>query len=164
MVDGIRASRRAEMQRFHKARQVRRAHFNHARVEHIVFRARSTLLRRLLKRQTEFTTKFSVGRSEASAHFLRTSPKSGAPVTPTTIYVPLSSFKHAMTNGSVRTVWPFFASRSAHRSRVASTSHKASLLKVEGWQKRRRSGPSRMVAKRKVRSGRMAALSSSAEP
>ena len=97
-------------------------------------------------------------------HFFRTSPNSGAPVTPTTRYVPFSSLIQATTNGRLLTVFPFFASFSAHLSLVASTSQSANRDSVDGCENNRRSGPSRIVQNRNVRSGRIAAFSSKEEP
>lgn len=65
-------------------------------------------------------------------YFFRTSPNSKAPVTPTTKYVFFSSFKQVTTNGRLFVCLPFFASFSAHLSRVASTSHNASRESVDG--------------------------------
>jgi len=70
--------------------------------------------------------------ADRSAHFLRTSPNSGAPVTPTTRYVPLSSFKDATTKGSALPALPVLAFFSAQRSREASMSHNARRDNVEG--------------------------------
>lgn len=97
-------------------------------------------------------------------YFFRTSPNSGAPVTPTTRYDPLSSFRHATTNGSALPDRPDRASLSAHLSRVASTSHRASLDSVEGCAKSRRSGPSLSAQKRNVRKGRIVFFSSKEAP
>ena len=71
-----------------------------------------------------------IGRNEA--YFFRTSPKSNAAVTPTTIYVPAFSFRHATTKGKLFRLLPFGPVPACTLSRIASTSHNASRERTPG--------------------------------
>lgn len=81
---------RIEMERLQEALQIHVCNLNNARVKHVVFGRDAALLRSLLERKTKFagcqnSSIEAVGlATPSSTHFLRTSPYSGAPVTPTT--------------------------------------------------------------------------------
>ncbi|KAJ9104335.1 hypothetical protein QFC19_003976 [Naganishia cerealis] len=98
-----------------------------------------------------------------STYFFLTSPNSGAPVKPTIKYVPFSSFRQATTMGCTGA---FFLASAVFviLSRVASISQIAKRDRVLGFEKIRRSGPSRIATKRNVRSGLIAFLSSTNVP